>query len=140
MVQKLVEARSLSRMSAIQRVAVPNILRDMSQHRRQRSTHKHSRWEYFQRRYTAPTLIRAPAGAGKTLAVLIPILHAVECLKANPTGPSCNGPHALFLAPTDLACIQLYKEIAAFCADGKCFRSFLCSGLQRMPSRMRQFA
>lgn len=94
---QLVKARGVEELTAVQRLVIPNV----------RLPEK--------RDAGTALLVRAPTGSGKTLAVLIPIVAAITAHRQ----PRMQGPFALFLAHNNLACVQLYKELLAFCPKGE---------------------
>ncbi|CAD5211194.1 unnamed protein product [Bursaphelenchus okinawaensis] len=95
----LIQKRGLTEMTAIQKFAIPMLLERAN----------YSRYDYG-------LMIRAPAGSGKTLAVIIPIVSRIFHLKAK--YPGRKGPYALFVAHNNISCAQICKELLALCPEG----------------------
>ena len=80
--------------------------------------------------HTRAFAITAPAGAGKTLAFLVPMLDALARRDRETDGPPPAGrpPFALVVAPTSELCQQTHNVLKSLSAAGLKCRSVLATG------------
>ena len=79
-------------------------------------------------KHTRAYAVTAPAGAGKTLAFLVPMLDAIARRDANRPPKAGAPPFALIVAPTTELCSQTYAVLKKLSGAGLKSRSVLATG------------